>query len=134
MCYGFPSHTLWRVKLHAVQMISHHEEERENDMKKRLIIALAVCVLILSACGAVQGTTPASSRSALHPSTGTQTACHALQEQQVQLQQAIHAARVQLSTAHGDLRKAEKAKNTLIRLHEPSVLVQAELRACPSAG
>jgi len=115
-------------------MISHHEEERENDMKKRLIITLAICVLILSACGVVQITIPASISSTSHPTADTQAACHVLQEQQVQLQQAIHAARVQLSTAHGDLRKAEKAKNMLIRLHEPSVLVQAELRACPSAG
>jgi len=115
-------------------MISHHEEERENDMKKRLNIALAICVLILSACGAVPGTTPASNRPTSQPTAETQAACHIFQDQQVQLQQAIHAARVQLSTAHGDLRKAEKAKNTLIRLHEPSVLVQAELRACPSAG
>lgn len=103
-------------------------------MKKRLIIALAICVLILSACGAVPGITPVSSRSAPDPSTNTQAACRVLQDQQVQLQQAILAARVQLSTAHGDLRKAEKAKNALIRLHEPSVLVQVELRACPSAG
>jgi peptidoglycan hydrolase CwlO-like protein len=115
-------------------MISHHEEERENDMKKRLIIALAICVLMLSACGAVPGTTPASSSSTSHPTADTQAACHVLQERQAQLQQAIRAARVQLSTAHGDLRKAEKAKNALIRLHEPSVLVQAELRACTSAG
>lgn len=60
----------------------------------------------------------------------TQTVCSALQEQQAQLEQAIDAARVQLSSAHGDLRTAEKTRNELIRLHEPSMLVQAELRAC----
>jgi peptidoglycan hydrolase CwlO-like protein len=111
-----------------------HQEERENDMKKRLIIAVAICVLILSACGAVQGTIPASSSSVSHPTASTQTTCHALQEQQDKLQQAIHAARVRLSSAHGDLRKAEKAKNALIKLHEPSMLVQAELRTCSSGG
>jgi peptidoglycan hydrolase CwlO-like protein len=114
--------------------VSHQEEERENDMKKWLIIALATCVLILSACSVVQGTTPAPSSSVFHSPASTQTACHALQEQQAQLQQAIDAASVQLSSAHGDLRKAEKARNALIRLYEPSMLVQAKLRACTSAG
>jgi len=35
MCYRLSSHTLGTVKLHTVQMMSHHNEERENDMKKR---------------------------------------------------------------------------------------------------
>jgi predicted small secreted protein len=122
------------VKLHAVQIVSHHEDERENDMKKRLIIALAICVLILSACSALQGATPAPGSSVSHTTVNTQNACTALQEQQAQLQRAIDAASVQLASAHGDLRKAEQARNALLRLHEPSVLVQAKLRACTSAG
>lgn len=122
------------MKLHAVQILSHHEEERENDMKKRLMIALAICVLILTACSVVQGTTPTTSSSISHASAGTQADCSALHEQQAQLQKAIDAASMQLSSAHGDLRKAEQARNTLTRLHEPSKLLQAKLSACPAAG
>ena len=131
---GLPSSTLWIVKLHAVQLMSHHEEERENDVKKWLVIALAICVMILSACSVAQGNTSAPGGSVSHSTTSTQTACSALQEQQAQLQQAIDTARVQLSSAHGDLRKAETARNELVRLHEPSMLVQAELRTCTSTG
>jgi peptidoglycan hydrolase CwlO-like protein len=115
-------------------MMSHRKEERENDMKKRLIIALAICVMILSACSAVQGTTPATSNSVSLASANTQADCSALQEQQAQLQKAIDTARIQLSSAHGDLHKAEQARKTLTRLHEPSLLLQAKLSACPAAG
>ena len=103
-------------------------------MKKRLIIALVICVMILSACSAVQGTTPTTSNSVSLASTNTQADCSALQGQQAKLQQAIDAARVQLSSARGDLHKAEQARNEIVRLHEPSVLLQAKLRACPAAG
>jgi len=64
----------------------------------------------------------------------TQTACSALQEQQALLEQAIDAANVQLSSSHGDLRKAEKARNELIKLHEPGMLVQSELKSYPTGG
>ena len=103
-------------------------------MKKRLIIAFALCVMILSACSAVQGTTPSTSNSVSLASANTQANCSALHEQQTKLQKAIDAARVQLSSAHGDLHKAEQARNEIVRLHEPSVLLQAKLRACPAAG
>jgi hypothetical protein len=114
--------------------MSHHEEERENDVKKWLVIALTICVMILSACSVAQGNTSAPGGSVSHSTTSTQTACSALQEQQAQLQQAIDTARVQLSSAHGDLRKAETARSVLIKLHEPSMLVQAKLQACTSTG
>ena len=103
-------------------------------MKKRLIIAFVICVMILSACSAVQGTTPATSNSVSLASANTQADCSALQEQQAKLQQAIDAARVQLSSAHGNLHKAETARNELVKLHEPALLVQAKLQACTSAG
>ena len=91
-------------------------------MKKRLIIALAICVMILSACSAVQGTTPSTSNSVSLASASTQANCSALQKQQDQLEKAIDAARVQLSSAHGDLHKAETARNELVKLHEPSTV------------
>jgi len=134
MFYRLSSRTLWTVKLHAVQIVSHHEEERENDLKKRLIIALAICVMILSACSAVQGTAPATSSSVSHESVNKQADCSSLHEQQAQLQKVIDAASMQLSSAHGDLQKAGQARNTLTRLHEPSLLIQAKLSACPAAG
>lgn len=103
-------------------------------MKKRLIIALTLFVLILSACSTVQGTTLTTSSSVSHASALAQADCAALHEQQVQLQKAIDAASKQLSSAHGDLHKAEQARHTLTMLHEPSTLLQAQLRACPAAG
>ncbi|SRR5713226_8217584 len=115
--------------------MSHHEEEKENDMKKRLIIALALCVLILSACGTVLGTRTSSNNPVAHSTApiaaaSTQTACSILQERQVYLQQATNVARAQLSAAHGDLRKAEAAEKQLIKLHELNTLVQAQLNKC----
>ena len=103
-------------------------------MKKRLIIALTLFVLILSACSTVEGTTPTTSSGSSQANASTQVDCAALHEQQVQLQKAIDAASKQLSSAHGDLHKAEQARHTLIMLHEPSRLLQAQLRACPAAG
>jgi hypothetical protein len=107
---------------------------KEKALKKQVIIALTICVLILSACTVAKGTTPVTSSSVSHASANTLSACSALQEQQVQLQKAVDAASMQLSSAHGDLRKAEQARNELIKLHEPTKLVQAELKMCPSAG
>ena len=103
-------------------------------MKKWLILALALCILILAACSTVQETTPTTSNSVSQVSTRTQADCATLQAQQVQLQKAIDAAKKQLYSAHGDLHKAEQARKTLARLHEPSRLLQAKLRACPAAG
>lgn len=60
--------------------------------------------------------------------------CSALHEQQAQLQKAIDSASRQLSSANGNFHKAEQATNTLTRLHEPSLLLQAKLSACPAAG
>ena len=103
-------------------------------MKKRLIIALALFVMVLSACGAVQGTTTATNSSVSQTSATTQATCSSLHEQQAQIQKAIDTASKELSSAHGDLHKAELARNTLIRLQEPSRLLQAQLSACPVAG
>jgi hypothetical protein len=115
-------------------MVSHHKQERQNDMKKRLIIALALCVFILAACSAGQGATLTTSSSVSQGSASAQADCTALNAQQVQLQKAIDAASKQLSSAHGDLHKAEQARHTLAMLREPSLLLQAQLRACPAAG
>ena len=103
-------------------------------MKKRLIIALALFVMILSACSAVQGTTTATSDSVSQTSASTTAACTTLHTQQAQLEKAIDIASKELSSAHGDVHKAEQARNSLIRLQEPSRLLQAKLSACPAAG
>ena len=67
-------------------------------MKKRLIIALALFVMILSACGAVQGTTTATNSSVSQTSATTQATCSSLHEQQAQLQKAIDTASKELSS------------------------------------
>ena len=59
--------------------------------------------------------------------------CTALHEQQAQLQKAIDVASSELSSAHGNIHKAEAARKELARLQEPSRLLQAKLSACPAA-
>ncbi len=104
-------------------------------MKKQLIIAFAICVLFLSACGSVVGTSTLSKNTASHgtapvATASTQTVCHVLQERQAQLSQVYRAANAQLAAAHDNLQQAEAAEKTLIRLHQSIAQVQAQLKAC----
>ncbi len=100
-------------------------------MKKRLIIGLASCMLILSACGTVLGAITSSSNPVAHSTvpiaaTSTQTTCSILRERQVQLQQATKVAQARLSAAHEDFRKAEVAEKQLIELHELNTEAQEQ--------
>jgi predicted ATPase len=106
-------------------------------MKKGLILAFAICVLFLSACSSLVGTSTPSSNAAAHstaPSAtaSTQSACSALEESQAQLNQEYHAAGAQLAAAQarGNLQQAAEAETRLIRLHQGIVWVQALLKAC----
>jgi exo-beta-1,3-glucanase (GH17 family) len=117
--------------------MSHHQQERETTMKNQLIIAFAICVLFLSACGSLVGTNAPSSNSPAHsaaPSAtaSTQSACSALEESQAQLNQEYHAAGAQLAAAQarGNLQQAAEAETRLIRLHQGVAWVHALLKAC----
>ena len=73
-------------------------------MKKHLLIAFAICVLFLSACGSLVETSTPSSNSTVHSTVPTATAsaqsvCQVLHDRQAQLNQEYHAASVQLVAA-----------------------------------
>src|SRR5215471_12465503 len=106
-------------------------------MKKSLILAFASCILFLSACGSLVGTSTPASSSAAQPAaplatTSAQTPCQILHDRQAQLNQQYQAARAQLSAAqaHGNRQQAGEAEKTLMRLHQFIAQVQAQLRTC----
>jgi len=117
--------------------MSHHQQERETTMKKRLVIAFAICVLFLSACGSHVGTNAPASSSAAHPTApiataSAQSVCHVLQDRQAQLSQAYYAANVQLvaAQAQGNRQQEGEAEKSLMRLHQSIAQVQAQRKAC----
>jgi len=117
--------------------MSHHQQERETTMKKRLVIAFAICVLFLSACGSHVGTNAPASSSAAHPTApiataSAQSVCHVLHDRQAQLSQAYYAANVQLvaAQAQGNRQQEGEAEKALMRLHQSIAQVQAQRKAC----
>jgi hypothetical protein len=117
--------------------MSHYQHERENTMKKHLIIVFAICVLFLSACGSLVGTntpstSPATRSTAPIATASAQSTCQVLHDRQVQLNQEYHAASIQLASAQagGNLQQAGQAEQSLIRLHQSRDQVQAQLKAC----
>lgn len=105
--------------------MSHHEQERENTMKKQLIIAFAICVLFLSACSSLVGTSTLSTNVAAHSTAPS--ACSALEESQTKLEQEYRAASAQLTAtrAWGNPQQVGEAKMRLIRLHQGIAWVQS---------
>ncbi len=105
-------------------------------MKKHLIIAFAICILFLSACGSLVGTSTPASSSASHAAApvttaSVQTVCQNLHDQQAQLNQEYQAASAQLAAAQGQENLQEAvAEKTLMRLSQSMAQVQAQLKAC----
>jgi hypothetical protein len=106
-------------------------------MKKHLLIAFAICVLFLSACGSLEGTSTPSTSPATHSTApiataSAQSVCQVLHDRQVQLNQEYHAANAQLATAQdgGNWQQVGETEKTLIRLHQSIPQVQAQLKAC----
>src|SRR5215510_9255304 len=113
--------------------MSHHQQERETVMKKGLIIAFAICVLFLSACGSLVGTNTSASSTDSHPTApiataNAQSVCHVLQNRQAQLNREYHTAGVQLAEARakGNLRQVGEAEKTLMRLHQSIAQVKVQ--------
>ncbi len=112
-------------------------KEKENTMKKHLLIAFAICVLFLSACGSLVGTSTLSASPATHSSAPIATAsalsvCQVLHDRQAQLNREYYAASVQLASAQagGNLQQVGAAEKLLIRLHQSIVQVHTQLKAC----
>ena len=106
-------------------------------MKKHLIIAFAICVLFLSACGSLVGTSTPSDNSATHTlapiaTASTQSVCQGLHNQQAQLSQQYQPAGVQLSAAQarGNLQQVREAEKRLISLRQSLAQVRAQLKLC----
>src|SRR5689334_16897592 len=105
-------------------------------MKKRLLIAFAICVLFLSACGSFLGTSTPSTSPASHSTpmatASTQSVCQVSHDRQAQLSQEYHAASAQLTAAQAgrNTQQVGAAEKTLIRLHQSIVQVQTQLKAC----
>ena len=106
-------------------------------MKKHLLIAFAICVLFLSACGSLVETSTPSSNSASHSTApiataSAQSVCQVLHDRQAQLSQAYQAASTQLVAAQagGNLLHVGETEKTLIRLHQSIVQVHAQQKAC----
>ena len=106
-------------------------------MKKQLIIAFAICVLFLSACGSLVETSTPSTSSATHSTVpiataSAQSVCQVLHDRQAQLSQGYQAASAQLVAAQagGNLLQVGETEKTLIRLHQSIPQVQAQLKAC----
>ena len=106
-------------------------------MKKHLLIAFAICVLFLSACGSLVGTSTPSTNPATHSTApiataSAQSVCQVLHDRQAQLSQEYHAASVQLAAAQagGNLQQTGETEKTLMRLHQSIPQVQAQLKAC----
>jgi protein involved in sex pheromone biosynthesis len=101
-------------------------------MKKHLIIAFAICVLFLSACGSTLVTSTPSSSPATHSKAPVSTAsaqspCQILHDRQAQLSQEYHSAIIQLASAQadGNSHQVGEIEKSLLRLHQSIVQVQA---------
>ena len=101
-------------------------------MKKGVILAFAICVLFLSACNSLVGTSAPSRNAPAHATASTKSACSALEASQAQLKQEYHAASVQLVAARArrNPQQLGAAETRLIRLHQGIAWVQAQLHAC----
>jgi protein involved in sex pheromone biosynthesis len=105
-------------------------------MKKRLLIAFAICVLFLSACSSFLGTSRPSSNAAVYSSpiatASAQSVCQILYDRQTQFNQEYHTASVQFASAQaqGNSQQAGEAEKTLIRLHQSILQVEVQLKAC----
>jgi hypothetical protein len=117
--------------------MSHYQQEKENTMKKHLLIAFAICVLFLSACGSLVGTSTPSTGPATHSTAPIATArtlsvCQVLHNRQTQLNQEYHSASAQLTAAQaeGNLQQEGETEHLLVRLHQSIAQVQAQLKAC----
>jgi protein involved in sex pheromone biosynthesis len=106
-------------------------------MKKHLIIALAICVLFLSACSSLVGTSTPASSPATHSKAPVSTAstlssCQGLHDRQALLSQEYHAASIQLASAQvdGNSHQVGEIEKSLLRLHQSIVQVQAQAKTC----
>jgi hypothetical protein len=106
-------------------------------MKKLLVVAFAICVLSLSACSSLTGTSTPSNSSSTHAAApiitvSTQSSCQILHDRQTQLSKEYQTASAQYTRAQagGNWQQAGEAEKTLMRLHQSITQMQTQLKAC----
>lgn len=101
-------------------------------MKKGLILAFALCVLFLSACSSLVGTSAPFTNAPAHVTASTQSACSTLEGSQAKLDQQYQAASAQLAAARarGNLQQGEAAEAGLTKLRQGIAWVQALRNTC----
>jgi hypothetical protein len=120
-------------------MMDYRQEEKENTMKKFVIIALATCLLFLVGCSTLARTgatlsAPISQKASTVTTTSLQDSCSFLQARQASFRQDIQSASAELSTAaaRGNQATVGQAEKALFRLHWLLAQGQAGLKACPT--
>ena len=106
-------------------------------MKKLLIVAIAICVLSLSACSSLIGTSVPSNSSATHAeapiaTVSTQSSCQVLHDRQALLNREYQTTSVQYAKAQAgrNWQQAGEAEKTLMSLYQSLVETQTQLKAC----
>jgi hypothetical protein len=117
--------------------MSHDQQGKENTMKKLVIIAFVICVLSLSACSSLTGTSTSSNSStttAAAPivAVNPQSSCQVLRDRQALLNREYQTTSVQYNKAraNGNWQQAGEAEKALMRLHQSLVQMQTQLKAC----
>ena len=106
-------------------------------MKKLLVVAFAICVLSLSACSSLTGTSTPSNSSTTHAAApiitvSTQSSCQVLHDRQVLLNKEYQTTSVQYTRAWagGNWQQAGEAEKALMSLHQSIVQTQTQLKDC----
>jgi hypothetical protein len=117
-----------------------HEANIQRQEKygvQHLLIALTICILLLSACGShAKPSTSASSSTAHSPGSittiSTLNSCQGLRDQQMRLSQQYHAASIQSSAVrnHGGTQQIDATVQRLTRLRLSITQGQVQLRLC----
>jgi hypothetical protein len=106
-------------------------------MKKLLVVAFAICILSLSACSSLAGTSTPSNNSTTHAAApsitvSTQGSCQVLRDRQALLNKEYQTTNVQYTRARagGNWLQAGEAEKALMRLHQSIAQMQTQLKAC----
>ena len=106
-------------------------------MKKLLVVAFAICVLSLSACSSLTGTSTTLNSSTTHAAApiitvSTQSSCQVLHDRQTQLTKEYQTASAQYTRAkaRGNWQQAGEAEKALMRLHQSIAQMRTQLKDC----
>jgi len=106
-------------------------------MKKLFVVVYVICVLSLSACSSLTGTSTPSNSSTTHAAApiitvSTQSSCQVLHNSQALLTKEYQTVSAQYTRAQagGNWQQAGEAEKTLMRLHQSIAQMQTQLKTC----